>query len=138
MLGHEHDIDWPDDSVEQRVARIRERLGEGGEIAQGVLREIFPSGIWLYPDPTGEQQLLAYALTAIENPAGLVDADGHALAEGFPRVYLAAATGAKKVVAGSGSRGRVERGKSTGSPMAPYRSIPSFNTPAFPKYAPIQ
>jgi hypothetical protein len=35
------------ESVERRVERIRERLAEGGEVAQGVVREIFPGGIWL-------------------------------------------------------------------------------------------
>ena len=72
------------------------------EIAQGVVREIFPEGIWLYRDPENSRQLCAYAQTAIEHPAGLVDANGYALAEGFPRVYHAAATGAEKVVAGNG------------------------------------
>jgi len=35
----------PAESVEHRVARMRERLAEGGEIAQGVVRELFPAGI---------------------------------------------------------------------------------------------
>jgi hypothetical protein len=77
----------PSEPVERRVERIRERLAEGGEIAQGVVREIFPEGLWLYPDPNGGRFLWALAQTAIVHPAGLVDAEGRSLAEGFPRVY---------------------------------------------------
>lgn len=98
------------ESVERRVERMLERLAEGGELAQGVVREVFPAGIWLYPDPEGGGFLRAYAQTALLHPAGLVDAEGHAMAEGFPRVYNAIAgesrPGAKRV-AGSGSGGRI-------------------------------
>ncbi len=98
------------ESVEQRVARMRERLAEGGELAQGVVREIFPAGIWLYADPEGGGFLRAYAQTAPAHPGGLIDAEGHAMAEGFPRVYNVVAGESRtslKRVAGSGSGGRI-------------------------------
>lgn len=52
------------ESVEERVKRMRERLAQGGEVAQGVVRELFPGGVWLYPDPDGKRHLGAYAVTA--------------------------------------------------------------------------
>jgi hypothetical protein len=82
----------PQESVERRVERILERLAQGGEIAQSVVRELFPDGLWLYPDPEGGRFLWAAAQTAMLYPAGLVDADGRSLAEGFPRVYNAITT----------------------------------------------
>jgi hypothetical protein len=39
------------ESVEGRVEWMLARLAQGGEIAQGVVRELFPGGIWLYADP---------------------------------------------------------------------------------------
>jgi len=80
---------------------MRERLAKGGEIAQGVVRELFPAGIWLSPDPNGGRFHWANARTAILHPAGLVDTEGRLLAEGFPRVYNAVV----EKVAGSGSGG---------------------------------
>jgi hypothetical protein len=38
--------------MERRLARMRAQLKQG-EIAQGVLLELFPGGFWLYPDPDG-------------------------------------------------------------------------------------
>jgi hypothetical protein len=40
--------------VARRVERMRERLAKGGEIARGVLREIFPDSIWLQEDASGK------------------------------------------------------------------------------------
>lgn len=54
----------PQESVEQRVARMLDRLAQGGEIAQGVVRELFPGGIWLSPDPDRGRFLWATARTA--------------------------------------------------------------------------
>ncbi len=98
------------ETVGRRIERLRERLAEGGELAQGVVAEIFPTGIWLYPDPDGGGFLRAYAQTALQHPGGLIDAEGRALAEGFPRVYSAVAGEARrgtKRVAGNGSGGRI-------------------------------
>jgi hypothetical protein len=77
----------PQECLERRLARMLERLAKGGEVAQGVVRELFPDGIWLYPDRNGGGFLWAQAQTPILHPAGLVDAEGRSLAEGFPRVY---------------------------------------------------
>jgi hypothetical protein len=82
----------PQESVERRVARWLEQLEQGGEIAQGVVRTLFPDGIWLYPDPNGGRFLWAHARSEMLYPAGLVDADGRSLAEGFPSVYNVIAT----------------------------------------------
>ena len=105
----------PSESVETRLARMLERLESGGEVAQGVVRELFPDGIWLYPDPNGGRFLWAHAQTAILHPVGLVDAEGRVLAEGFPRIYnvIAARSQNDLTVAGNGSGGlllRVSRG----------------------------
>jgi hypothetical protein len=56
----------PPENVEQRVERLRELLAKAGEIAQGVVRKLFPDGIWLYPDPEGGRHLWAYAQTATD------------------------------------------------------------------------
>jgi hypothetical protein len=45
-----------------RVARTLKRLEQGGEVAQG---ELFPDGIWLYPEPPGGSFLWACAQTAL-------------------------------------------------------------------------
>lgn len=70
---------------------MRAQLKQGGEIAQGVLRELFPPGFWLYPDPSGGRYLWAVTQTA---PAtdwqSHIEADGHLPAEYWPRVYNAA------------------------------------------------
>lgn len=42
--------------MERRVERMRAQLAKGGEIAQGVLRDLFPTGFWLYADPNGKRQ----------------------------------------------------------------------------------
>jgi hypothetical protein len=41
------------------------RLEQGGEVAQGVVRELFPGGITLYPDPEGGRFLWAHARTTM-------------------------------------------------------------------------
>jgi hypothetical protein len=83
------------------------RLAQGGEVARSVVRELFPGGIWLYPDPDGGRHLWAYAQTAMLHPAGLVDSEGRSMAEGFPRVYSGVATEPRndQGVDGSGSGG---------------------------------
>jgi len=85
----------PQESVEQRVARMLDRLSQGGDIAQGTVRELFPGGIWLYPDPEGGRHLWAVAQTATPPLQTLLDAEGNPLpwssVESFPRVYNAIA-----------------------------------------------
>jgi hypothetical protein len=44
----------PAEPVERRVACMRERLAKGGELARGVLREVFPDSIWLQADESGK------------------------------------------------------------------------------------
>jgi hypothetical protein len=51
--------------MERRLARMRAQLRQGGEIAQGVLLELFPGGFWLYPDPDGGGYLWAVTQTAL-------------------------------------------------------------------------
>jgi site-specific DNA recombinase len=87
----------PRETVEQRVERIREKLATGGEVAQEVVRDLFPAGIWLYPDPNGGRHLWAYAMTAGPQLSGLVDVEGRALTDAFPRVYNAVAAENRKV-----------------------------------------
>jgi hypothetical protein len=41
------------EAPEKRRARMLDRLRQGGEIARGVLREVFPDSIWLQPDGSG-------------------------------------------------------------------------------------
>jgi DNA-binding transcriptional MocR family regulator len=41
-------------SAERRVELMRERLAKGGEVANAVLRELFPRGLWLQPDDSGK------------------------------------------------------------------------------------
>ncbi len=81
----------PQESVERRVERMLERLGQGGEVAQGVVRELFPGGIWLYPDTNGGRYLWAHAQTAMPNLAAQLDANGYLPAQHWPRVYSAIA-----------------------------------------------
>lgn len=100
----------PQQSVERRVARMLERLAEGGEIAQGVVRELFPDGVWLYPDPKGGRFLWAYAQTAWPADwATMFDSKGRLSPYAFRRVYNEFAGEARKSmrVAGSGSGGRI-------------------------------
>ena len=76
------------ESIEHRVARMRKRLAEGGEIARETLRELFPKGIWLEPDPFGGRFLWAMARTAM--PADgphLYNDDGSARPEAFSVIY---------------------------------------------------
>ena len=95
----------PAESVERRVERMRERLAQGGEVAQGVVKELFPRGVWLYRDPNGGRYLWAYAETADPQLPSLVDANGRALTNAFPRVYNAIAAETTKVgEIGSGGR----------------------------------
>ena len=63
------------------------RLEQGGEVAQGVVRELFPAGIRLYPDPDGGRFLWAHAVTTV--PADWLahlDANGHLPAQYWPRI----------------------------------------------------
>jgi hypothetical protein len=98
------------ESIERRVERMLDRLAEGGEVAQGVVRDLFPGGIWLYPDPDGGRFLLAAAQTALPPRVTLVDADGKPLpwssADSFPRAY-GAATNEVQQVGDFGSGGRI-------------------------------
>ena len=83
------------------MAAIRQRLAEGGEVAQQVVRDLFPAGIWLSVDPEGQRFLWATAQT--ELPADWithVDAKGYLPAEYWPRVYSAEASAG--MVAGAG------------------------------------
>ena len=100
----------PQESVERRITRMLERLAQGGDVAQAVVRELFPGGIWLYPDPEGGRFLWAYAQTALpENWQTLVDANGYLPAQAWPRVYSVIATESRNdvKVAGNGSGGRI-------------------------------
>ncbi len=47
--------------VAQRVQRLRHRLAQGGEIARGVLREVFPDSIWLDVAPSGKHFYAMFA-----------------------------------------------------------------------------
>jgi hypothetical protein len=79
------------DPMERRVERMRARLAKGGEIAQGVLRDLFPTGFWLYPDPKGSRHLWAHAMTGLSPDwQSYLDADGHLPGKYWPRVYSAA------------------------------------------------
>lgn len=98
------------ESVEGRIARMLKRLEEGGEVAQGVVRELFPGGIWLHPDPDGGRFLWAHAQTALPTDwLTHLDANGHLPAEHWPRVYNVIAGQARKDarVDGSGSGGLI-------------------------------
>jgi hypothetical protein len=102
----------PQMSVEHRVARMLEQLAQGGEVAQGVVRELFPGGIWLYPDPNGGQFLWAHAQTAMPtNLTSLLDPKGYLPPAHWPRVYNEIATESRNGmrVDGSGSGGRISR-----------------------------
>jgi hypothetical protein len=102
------------ESVESRVSRMLKRLGQGGDVPQHVVRELFPDGIWLYPDPDGGRFLWAYAQTpAPADLAVIVDADGnplYSLPEAFPRIYNVIAGQARNDVRvdGSGSGGTLQ------------------------------
>jgi chaperonin GroEL len=77
--------------MERRVERMRTKLAKGGEIAQGVLRDLFPTGFWLYPDPNGKRHLWAHAMTGLATDwQSYLDADGHLPGKYWPRVYSAA------------------------------------------------
>jgi hypothetical protein len=85
-------------------------LEQGGEVAQGVVRELFPDGIWLYPDPHGGAFLWACAQTAL--PADCitrVDDKGFLPAEVWPRVYNVTVENPRTAlrVDGSGSGGPI-------------------------------
>jgi len=86
----------PPESVAQRVAQMREKLDQGGEVAQKVVRELFPGGIWLYPDPETGRFLWAVAQTAMPELQTLIGPDGRALPSAFPRVYNAIASEARQ------------------------------------------
>jgi site-specific DNA recombinase len=76
--------------IERRVARMREQLAKGGDIAQGVLMELFPIGFWLRPDSSG-RFLWAITQTALPDDWRMrVDANGYLPADVWPRVYSAA------------------------------------------------
>jgi hypothetical protein len=77
--------------LERRVERMRAQLAKGGEIAQGTLRDIFPTGFWLSPDPNGGRYLWVRTQTALADDwLSKRDADGHLPAEHWPRLYSAA------------------------------------------------
>ena len=86
------------------------RLEQGGEVAQGVVRELFPAGIRLYPDPDSGRFLWAHARTTL--PADWVthlDANGHLPPQYWPRVYNVIANESRNAmrVDGSGSGGLI-------------------------------
>jgi len=90
--------------MERRLARMRAQLKQGGEIAQGVLLELFPGGFWLYPDPDGGRYLWAVTQTALTADwRSHLDAGECPPAQHWPRVYSAAeaATVAAKEVGNS-------------------------------------
>ncbi len=98
------------ESVGGRVARMLGRLEQGGEVAQGVVRELFPGGILLYPDPDGGRFLWAHARTTL--PADWLahlDANEHLPAQYWPRVYNQILNDSRNAmrVDGSGSGGRI-------------------------------
>ena len=93
--------------LERRLARTLAQLKQGGETAQGVLREVFPAGFWLYPDPDGRRYLWAVTQTAAAADwQNHVEADGHLPAQYRARVYNANGRPEEKVgnsmVAGAG------------------------------------
>jgi site-specific DNA recombinase len=76
--------------IERRVKRMREQLAKGGDIAQGVLLELFPIGFWLRPD-SSRRFLWAITQTALPDDwRTQVDANGYLPAHVWPRVYSAA------------------------------------------------
>lgn len=100
----------PQQSVESRVALMRERLAQGGEVAQGVVRQLFPSGIWLYPDHNGGRFLWALARTASPpDSLTMFDSLGRLSPYAFGRLYNESTreTQPGMRVAGSGSGGRI-------------------------------
>jgi len=83
----------PQMSLERRLARMLDRLAQGGEVAQGVVRELFPGRIWLYQDPNGGRFLWAHAQTAMPTDwTSLLDAKSYLAPEHWPRVYNEIAT----------------------------------------------
>jgi hypothetical protein len=92
------------ESVEGRVARMLERLEQGGEVAQGVVRELFLGGITLYPDPDSGRFLWAHARTTL--PADWLthlDANGHLPPQYWPRVYNVIANESRNAMRVDGS-----------------------------------
>jgi site-specific DNA recombinase len=73
-------------TIEQRLARIRQRLAEGGEPAQVAIRELFPAGLQLSVDPESRRFLWLNGQTASPTEM-LFDAEGFVTADSFPRVY---------------------------------------------------
>jgi len=70
---------------------MREQLAQGGDIAQGVLRELLPDGFALFPDPAGGRFLWAWAKTGLAPDwETKLDASGRLPRERWPRVYDAA------------------------------------------------
>jgi hypothetical protein len=77
--------------MERRVKRMREQLARGGDVAQAALLECFPSGFWLYPDPSGGRYLWAHTRTALAADwESKLDANGHLPPKFWPHVYNAA------------------------------------------------
>ena len=102
------------ESIERRVARMRDRLAEGGEIARETLRELFPSGIWLEPD---HERRFLWALAQTAWPADsacLRAADGMALPEAFPMIYRGRCDGEVEL---SGSGGTLLEFPTVASPL---------------------
>jgi hypothetical protein len=94
------------ESMERRLARMRAQLRQGGEIAQGVLLELFPGGFWLYPDPDAGRYLWAVTQTALTAEwQRHLDAGECPPAQHWPRVYSAAEAAREvgnSMVAGAG------------------------------------
>ena len=51
-------------NTEHRVKRMREQWARGEEVVQGVLRQLFPPDLWLYPGSRWRAVLWAVAQTA--------------------------------------------------------------------------
>ncbi len=117
----------PQGSTESRMRRILKQLEQGGPVAQGVVRELFPGGIWLYPDPDGGRFLWARAQTAF--PAEWrtnLDANGYLPPQHWARIYNVLAEGSREElrVDGIGSGGRICHPATTiRISLAPYQSI---------------
>jgi hypothetical protein len=58
---------------------MRERLAQGGDIARGVLRELFPNEIWLQPDTSGR-----FLWAVFDDGIGAALFDYGDIAERFP------------------------------------------------------
>ena len=78
--------------VEKRAALMKQRLAKGGDIARGVLREVFPESIWLQPDSSGR-----FLWACFSDGVGAALFDQEDIADFFPTVRESAC-----MVAGAG------------------------------------